>query len=192
VNVEDIQDVDTRQAAFPDLNDLVQLYYDDANELGRFLAVDGASMPDVYRKLLDHEHHMTVTVESHHGCPVDVAVLDYDTANDTYNRKIVLTRSDNGRVVQFGIVRLHVNFISRDVRAEIESREIPLGRVLINHGVLRRVELSQLWKVIPGVDLCRLFELAQPVETYGRTAIIYCDGEPAIELLEIVTPESED
>jgi hypothetical protein len=28
-----------------------------------------------------------------------------------------------------------------------------------------------------------------PVQiTYGRTAIIHCDGEPAVELLEIVTP----
>ena len=68
-------------------------------------------------------------------------------------------------------------------------RQIPLGRVLINHGVLRRVELSQLWKVVPGVDLCSLFKLDQAVDTYGRTAIIYCDGEPAIELLEIVAPE---
>ena len=29
----------------------------------------------------------------------------------------------------------------------------------------------------------------QPLATYGRTAFIYCDGYPAVELLEIVAPE---
>jgi len=83
-----------------------------------------------------------------------------------------------------------VNLIDAVVRQEIESRQIPLGRVLINHGVLRQVKLSHLWRVAPGDELWRLLDLSAPIETYGRTAIIYCDGDPAIELLEIVTPEN--
>ncbi|MCA9215870.1 MAG: hypothetical protein KDB27_22545 [Planctomycetales bacterium] len=181
--------MDTSQAAFPNLDELVQLYYDDVSELAQFEAVDGSSMPPVYQKLLDHEHHMTVTVESHHGCPVDVEVLSYKTLGDSYIRKILLRRSTDHAVVQFGIVRLHVNCVSEPVRREIMSREIPLGRVLINRGVMRRVELSQLWRVVPGNELAGLFKLKAPTETYGRTAIIHCDGEPAIELLEIVSPE---
>ena len=43
--------------------------------------------------------------------------------------------------------------------------------------------------VTPGPDLCRLLGLAQPQTTYGRTAFIYCDGYPAVELLEIVAPQ---
>jgi hypothetical protein len=34
-----------------------------------------------------------------------------------------------------------------------------------------------------------MFGLAKPQTVYGRTALIYCNGEPAIELLEIVTPQ---
>ena len=183
--------MDTGQAAFPDLDELVQLYYDEASDLADFYAIDGSAMPAVFQKLLNHEHHMTVAVESHHGCPVNVEVLDYENRGDIYIRKILLKRTTDDRVVQFGIVRLHVNFIGDDVRGEIESRTVPLGRALINHGVMRRVELSQLWKVFPGKDLRRLFKLDEddPNETYGRTAIIHCDGEPAIELLEIVSPE---
>ena len=182
--------METGQAAFPNLDELVQLYYEDASELGEFEAVDGHAMPAVFQTLLDHEHHMTVTVESYHRCPVNVEVLEHATHGDIYLRKILLKRATDGRVVQFGIVRLHTKSISDEVLEEIGSRKIPLGRVLINHGVLRRVELSQLWRVVPGKDLCRLFKLDSPVDTYGRTAIIHCDGEPAIELLEIVTPEA--
>ena len=181
----------TSQAAFPDLRELVKLFYDRQEELGHFQEVKSGQMPAVYRSLLDHEHHMTVTVESHHRSPVDVQVLDCKTEGDTYMRRILLKRQSDGRVVQYGIVRLHVCYLSSAVRAEIESQQIPLGRVLINHDVLRRVELGQLWRVTPGVDLRQHFQLEAATITFGRTAIIHCDHEPAVELLEIVAPEPD-
>ena len=182
--------IQASQAAFPDLQELVKLFYERVEDLGRFQHVSGDEIPAVYGKLLNHNHHMTVTVESHHGCPVDVQVLDYAIEDDTYQRKILLTRQSDGRVVMFGIVRLHMHFLTEPVRAEIESRSIPLGRVLINHDVLCRVELGRLWQVTPGADLCRHFQLHAPEITFGRTAIIHCDEEPAIELVEIVAPEA--
>jgi len=39
--------------------------------------------------------------------------------------------------------------------------------------------------------LSKFFGLPGPLATYGRTAFIYCDGYPAVELLEIVFPENE-
>jgi hypothetical protein len=54
--------------------------------------------------------------------------------------------------------------------------------------VLREIELVALWRVSPGPDLCQLFGLPEPENVYGRTAIIHCNGAPAVELLEIVTP----
>jgi hypothetical protein len=74
------------------------------------------------------------------------------------------------------------------VRREVESQATPLGRILIAHNVLRVVHLTKLWKVTPGADLQRMFGISPDHITYGRTAIIDCDGKPAIELLEIVAP----
>jgi chorismate-pyruvate lyase len=91
-------------------------------------------------------------------------------------------------VVQFGIPRLNTAYLDEEVRREIESEQKPLGRVLIDHNVLREVQFDALWRVQPGPDLCQMFGLATPQTVYGRTALIYCNGEPAIELLEIVTP----
>ena len=91
----------------------------------------------------------------------------------------------------FGIVRLHTQYLADNVRAEIESQKIPLGRVLIEHNVLRRVELGELWRVTPNVALQRHFRLDGPEVTFGRTAIIHCDEEPAIELVEIVAPTTK-
>jgi hypothetical protein len=45
-----------------------------------------------------------------------------------------------------------------------------------------------LWKVEPGQELQSLFGIRPEATCYGRSAFIYCDGLPGVELLEIVTP----
>lgn len=174
--------------ATPELKALVHLFYSSLAELGEFTEVAESEMPAVQRDLLWHDAHMTVTVEKHHGSSVDVTVLGTDVTDTHYSRRIILTRQSDGRVVQFGIVRLSLTALADDVRREIESGEIPLGRVLINHNVLRDVRLLSLWRVEPAADLVKVFKLNEPMTCYGRTALLYCNGLPAIELLEIVTP----
>jgi hypothetical protein len=44
-------------------------------------------------------------------------------------------------------------------------------------------------RAIPGYELTQAFGLDEARPTYGRLAIIHCDGKPAIELLEVVAPE---
>jgi chorismate-pyruvate lyase len=173
----------------PALDHLVSLFYEDLTELGAFEEVLAESMPEPYRRLLAHHEHMTVSVERHHNCPVDVEVLTARQSGDYYSRKIVLHRQSDRRTVLFGIPRLNLRLVDDDVRREILSENKPLGRVLIEHNVLREVQLASLYRVIPGPALCEMFRLTPPLATYGRTAFIYCDGYPAVELLEIVSPE---
>jgi chorismate-pyruvate lyase len=173
----------------PDLHTLAGLFYPRLDDLGQFVEVRDDEMPPVYQRLLAHDGHMTVTVEEFHHSPVNVSVHDKRKSAEHYSRKILLSRKSDGRVVQFGIVRLTLAYLSPEVQAEIISETTPLGRVLIQHNVLRQVHLVSLWRVTPGPDLQRLFHLDGPQVTYGRTALIECDHEPAVELIEIVTPE---
>jgi chorismate-pyruvate lyase len=173
----------------PDLATLVSLFYAEPAALGRLVEVTAEQMPTVYRRLLAHEEHMTVTVEEFHHSPVNVRVLAKTVSPPHYARKILLSRQTDGRVVQFGIVRLNFSYLAAEVQSEIEQERTPLGRVLIEHNVLRRVHLSRLWEVTPGEDLQQLFGLQGPQKTYGRTAIVECNEEPAVEVLEIVIPE---
>jgi hypothetical protein len=152
--------------------------------------VAAAAVPEPYRGLLVHEHHMTVTVEAFHGESVDVRVLDRRLTGDFYARKILLTLHDSGKVVLFGIPRVNFRYCSPEVRAEIESERTPLGRVLIQHNVLRRIEPTAFLRVVPNAALMAWFNLARPTPTYGRLAYIHCDEQPAVELLEIVAPVS--
>jgi hypothetical protein len=175
----------------PALDHLAGLFYSELAELGTFEEVLAENTLEPYRTLLAHHEHMTVSVERHHAAKVDVEVLAAKRSGDYYFRKIILHRDSDRRVVLFGIPRLNLRLVEDDVRREILSESKPLGRVLIEHNVLREVQLGSLYRVTPGPDLCRLFGLDEPLTTYGRTAFIYCDGFVAIELLEIVAPESD-
>lgn len=175
-------------APSPKLADLLALFpAADWLRAYEYLPADQVSEP--YHKLLVHEHHMTVTVEEHHGGLVDVRVLERIHEGDTYARKILLALQSNGRIVQFGIVRIHFQYCSQAVRDEIVAGQTPLGRVLINHNVLRRIEPTAFLRILPGPALMAWFGMKAPEPVYGRLALIHCDDQPAVELLEIVAPE---
>ncbi len=155
-------------------------------QLGHFESV--TSVPGPYDALLNHHKHMTVTVESHYDEKVDVKVHRCNTRGNWYAREITLVTVDTKRIVQYGIVRLNIEALDADVWAQIESQNIPLGRVLIEHNVLREVQLFGLWRVQAGPSLAGFLRLQIGEQLFGRTALIYCDNTPAIELLEIVAP----
>jgi chorismate-pyruvate lyase len=171
---------------------LIRLFYDSPAKLGRLDRVSEEETPQAYRTLLAHDQHMTVTVEDWHRSPINLRVLNTRITKSHYSRKIVLTRHADGAPVQFGIVRLKFDYLGREVRQAIQAHQTPLGRILIQHNVMRKVEPQALWKVKAGAELSHLLGRDRAVSTYGRTAVIHCNGEAAIEVLEIVTPADED
>lgn len=188
-NAVDVPPVTLPRRALPDLESLIGLFTADPAELGIFRLVEESELPPTCRRLLAHHSHMTVAVERHHGCPVDVQVLASRQDGEFYSRKILLSRRTDRKVVQFGIVRIDFGCVSPAVRAEIESQAKPMGHIMIEHNVLREVHLDRLWQVTLGPELAGDFQTALGTIAYGRTATIDFDGRPAMELLEIVAPE---
>ncbi len=149
--------------------------------------VAGSMVPEPYKRLLVHDSHMTVSMEEYHGTAVDVRVLAVHD-EEPYSRKIVLTKTGTDEVVQFGIVRFDFGYVTDAVRDEIVAGDTPLGRVLINHNVLRHVDLGAVLRFRCGPGLAEAFGTNVGQKTYGRLATIFCNGQPAVDLLEISTP----
>ena len=150
--------------------------------------ISADDMPEPYRGLLVHTHHMTVTVERFYGGPVDVRVMRTTTSGDEYARQILLTTRDTNQVAQFGLVQIDLSLLSDKVRAEIVGGQTPLGRVLIENGVLRHILPAGYLRVAPCEQTQVWFGLSEPAATYGRLGVIFTDGKPAIEVLEILAP----
>lgn len=153
-----------------------------------------AEVPQPAHSLLVHHHHMTVTLETHHGEPVALRALASHRIDGVYCRKLLLRGARTGTVVLFGMVRIHLHLLPDRVRDLILEEKIPLGRLLIDQGVLRRVERTALFSFpVRPIDRERFglgAEFPPDTRLFGRLALLHCDGKPAIELLEVVRPVS--
>ncbi len=147
------------------------------------VVITAGELPPQYRRLLDHTHHMTVTVEAFHDGPVDVRVLESVQAGDDYARRILLTRRRDGAVVQYGVVRIDLAALPSAVRAEVLGGQTPLGRVLIGHDVLRTVTPTSFLRVTPSAAM---HEVLGHGPLYGRLGVLTVEGRPAIRVCEIL------
>lgn len=173
------------------LNELNSLLEDFPEERPLFTKVEhvpGSTVPEPYKTMLVHEHHMTVTMENYHQSSVDVRVLESRLEGEHYARKILLTKSGTDTVVQFGIVRFDFRFVTPAVKEEILQGDIPLGRVLITHNVLRHIDLGAIVRFTAGPGLADYLQMDEGQITYGRLATIFCNNKPAVDLLEISAP----
>jgi len=171
-----------------ELAHLIQLVDPDMDQLGTFKRCNSLDLPQPYRQLLSHNEHMTVTVEAFHSCRITVEVLQSWTDGNFYIREILLRRESDQEIILYGVVRLRLDSLATEPRNAILSESIPLGRVLIDHNVLRNVELVELWQISMGPRLALHFRCPEGTTTFGRTAMIYFDTQPALELIEIVRP----
>lgn len=158
------------------------------DDLPKYTVVTAEQMPEPYRKLLAHKHHMTVTVEERDGGPVDVKVLSEEMADDDYRRRIVLLSKKTRKPVLFGVIYVDLARTSDAVREAIIEGKTPLGTILIKHNVLREIEPVAYLKIEPGDRQLGWFELEESGPMYGRLAVIHVDGEPAVQLFEVVAP----
>ena len=171
-----------------ELKKLTSLFPSESPLIEQSEHIPSALTPEPYKQLLVHEHHMTVTMEEYHRSPVSVTVFDRTLDGDRYARKIVLFKEGTDTPVQFGLVRFNFEYVTDAVRREILSEKIPLGRVLINHNVLRHIDLGAIVRITAGPQLASLLKMPEGGITYGRLATIFCNQQPAVDLLEIPTP----
>lgn len=181
------------------ISDVTGLYsiFDRANDhVPRARFISEGEMPEPYRGLLAHHDHMTVTMEKFCSAPVDLQILKSVREDKHYARKILLANSESNRVVMYGIMRFNFDWCTDDVKEEIISGRTPLGRILIENDILRRISTHALLKLTPNMEMRACFGLRPPLENedgpedivYGRLATIFCNDEPAVDLLEVPSP----
>ena len=173
-----------------ELNVLTSLFPDGQLLIEKAEHSPAALLPEPYKQMLAHDQHMTVTMEDYHRTAVDLEIIDRRLDDALYARKIVLTKTGTGIPVQFGIVRFNFQYVTTAVRDEIVKGETPLGRILINHNVLRHIDLGALLRITAGPALADYLQMPAGSVTYGRLATIFCNQQPAVDLLEISAPLS--
>jgi chorismate-pyruvate lyase len=162
--------------------------FPDSPDRSHVVEVSSEDMPEPYHQLLVHTDHMTITVEHFYRSLVDVRVLSCRRSGSEYARKILLATRDTGRVVQFGLVRINLGVCPELVRNEILEGRTPLGRVLMQHNMLRRIEPVAFLRVSLSRTMAEWFGVEEGATTFGRVGVIYTGDRPVVEVLEILAP----
>jgi len=170
------------------LRSLCEGFFEDLAWLDACPVVEASQITPSSRSLLVHTDHMTATLSNHYGEPVALRVDNHIEDGGTYRRKIVLTVGGGSRVVEFGVVRLNVECVDDEVRRAIVERKTPLGEILNSHNVLTRVEPKWFVRFVAETPIAKAFRPVPAGDVFGRIGLIYCDHNPVVELLEVVSP----
>jgi len=168
------------------LVELCEPFFEDRSWIEACEFVQTSQLPAAARTLLDHGGHMTATLRQAHKRPIALEVLADRARGAFYSRRILLTTTDPRWVIEHGVVRINLGFVPEEVRAAILEKATPLGDVLARHRVLTRVEPKGFFRFPSGGPIVECFERGSAVEAFGRVATIHCNGDEAVELLEVV------
>lgn len=149
--------------------------------------VPADQVPAPYSELLVHDQHMTVTLEQFHKRQVHLTVLARRHQDNDYARMILLALEGTGEIVEFGMFRMDLGCCDHAVRDAIIAGRTPLGRILIEHNVLRRIDPLAYLRIQPSQQFRAWFNRRDDKPIYGRVAMIWCNGQQAVELLEVVS-----
>ena len=148
--------------------------------------IEPADVQPPFRELLQHDEHMTLKLRAHHGAAIRLKVLAEQQCGGAYARRILLTLGPAGRPVEFGILRIDLDALPPAVTTAILKRDTPLGDILVRHDVMRRVEPRWFYRFGRGSCVRSELQVDGDAWVFGRAGRIYCDGLPAIEVLEVV------
>lgn len=150
--------------------------------------VDGAQMPEPYRRLLVNDGDMTPTLEKFHGCKLHLKVLGRVHAGEEYRRQVLLLDPQN-RPVEFGAIRIHLDVLLPTVQKLVLAGQRPLGGVLIENSVPHSSRPSAYFSVIGDDLINRALGVAKPCMLYGRCNTLTADdGRVIAEVVEILPP----
>lgn len=157
-------------------------------DLSAMVTLDGQVMPQPYRDLLVHEGDMTLRLQDHYQSDIHLKPLCVLREQDRLLRKVVLTLP-NGRLVEFGVIRIFLDVFDETVRPYVESCRYPLGGLLARFNVARRSELQGFFRLKSDNSLNRIIGLDTPLDLYGRlNRLVTAEGRTIAEVVEILPP----
>jgi len=177
-------------AAAPDAGltrPLTEFYAQAGLALPRIERIDGAAMPEPYRRLLVHENDMTPTLEQHHGSAIHLQVLRSERNGNNYHREVVLRLDGSDRPVEFGANRVALELFPGEARELILGEYVPLGSILARFGIVHSCHPSAYLRVIADALMSRALAVPEGATLYGRrNTLRNPQGRPLSDIVEIL------
>jgi chorismate-pyruvate lyase len=159
--------------------------------LPRIEQLKGDDVPEPYRSLLVHSSDMTPTLEGFYHRPMDLTVLSRETANEEYFREVVLKVADEGRPVEYGVIRICLSHLPGPARQRVLQAQRPLGSILQTEGIPHISWPQAFFRVRSDAHTSAVLRLRECCDLYGRRNVLL-DGSRRLlaEVIEILAPSA--
>jgi chorismate-pyruvate lyase len=171
------------QAVYP----LTAFYVRAGVPLPRVELIDGARMPEEYRRLLVHNRDMTPTLESHYDDQIHIEVLGRERHGESYFREVILRLDKNQRPVEFGASKIALDRLSPLLRRLVLQEQLPIGHLLRAHEVPHAGRPTAFFRVEADAIMVRALGVTSGQILYGRRNTLRDTAERVLcEVVEIL------
>ena len=151
--------------------------------------IEGDLMPEPYRGLLVHARDMTHRLQEFVDQTIHLRPLHAEHDGHTLDRRVLLIGDDDGRTVEFGAIRIHLDALPVAAREDVVEGRLPLGAVLKRHRVVYICQPQVYFRLRGATFLADAFELDCSTTLHGRLNHIRSEsGAPLAEVIEVLPP----
>ncbi len=155
--------------------------------LPRIEPLEGGDVPEPYRSLLVHSRDMTPTLEGFHRQPIHLLVLNRESEEGAYWREVVLRRAQDGRPVEYGVIRIWLTHLPPSAAQSVLEEQRPLGKILQAEAIPHLSWPQAFFTVQADARLGAILRLHRPGALYGRRNVLLDASRRLIaEVIEIL------
>ncbi len=148
-----------------------------------------AEVPEPYQALLVHSSDMTPTLAAFYGQAPRLRVLSREHRDDSYRREVVLWLAEDGRPVEYGVIRIHLERFPLAARRLVLEEQRPLGDILHREAIPHLSWPKGFFRLKSDAHAGAALGLRRPEFLYGRRNVLL-DGSRHLlaEVIEVLAP----
>jgi hypothetical protein len=151
--------------------------------------IEGAVMPEPYRKLLVHHGDMTSRLEKFWDGKIVLELLHCEHTPNAYRREVVLHIESTDLPVEYGAIEIDLSAFDGELRKLILEHHLPLGGLLNRFGIRYRSEPKGFIKLGADSVMQRVFRMPGAQEFYGRCNVLLGDNDRVLaRIVEVLRP----
>jgi chorismate-pyruvate lyase len=149
--------------------------------------IDGAAMPQPYRRLLVHVSDMTPTLEAFCGDQIHLRRLKVRQEGQALYREVTLVTDHGEKPMEFGAIRIYLDRFTPAAQGQILEGRVPLGTILRLHAVPHHSKPRAYFSVTSEPVIAAALNVPTGCRLYGRHNVLCNPAEqPLAEVVEIL------
>jgi chorismate-pyruvate lyase len=184
---------DRRARPMPSWAALLQRFYEPTGlSVPPLEELKGADVPPPYQSLLVHSWDMTPTLARFYGQPLRLRVFGRERDHNLYKREVILWLTEDGRPVEYGVIRIHLDRLPPTAQRLVLQEERPLGDILQGESIPHLSWPQAFFRLKADAHTGAALSLSRPSHLYGRRNVLL-DGSRHLlaEVIEVLAPAEQ-